>query len=242
MESDGRRKLKTLHCMKCGHVLSTRASSIKPEHVPKSLVNSAANVLTRQVCTQAGCGWVFYNNPLPIVAAIVELTPSPSSSSSPATPHQREIVLVRGVGWPKSWLGLVTGFLEGKERPEDGVLREVKEELGLDGSVKSFLGVYSFPRINQLILAYHVVADAGQTISLQEEELEAYKTVPIERLRPWKEGTGLAVREFLRRELGKEVPWEEEAFSRKGVRLDEKTGKIVQVEKGKEGGELKSKL
>src|SRR5262245_5236726 len=85
------------------------------------------------------CGYVFYGNPTPVVAAIVE--------------RDGAVVLVRNKGWPESWFGLVTGFLERGETPEQGVLREVKEELGLAGDVGELVGVYAFIERNQIIIA-----------------------------------------------------------------------------------------
>jgi NAD+ diphosphatase len=53
---------------------------------------------------------------------------------------------------------------------------------------------------NQVILAYHVVATG--TIALGAE-LEAFKAVPPEKLRPWPMGTGHAIRDWLaKRGLG----------------------------------------
>jgi NADH pyrophosphatase NudC (nudix superfamily) len=37
----------------------------------------------------------------------------------------------------------ITGFLEKGETPENGVLREVTEELGLTGSSAELIGVYA---------------------------------------------------------------------------------------------------
>jgi NAD+ diphosphatase len=74
------------------------------------------------------------------------------------------------------------------------VLREVKEELNLDARVESLVGVYPFEPRNEVILAFHVTATG--TIQLSEE-LEAYKALPPERVRPWALGTGLAVRDWL---------------------------------------------
>jgi hypothetical protein len=37
------------------------------------------------------------------------------------------VILVQSHGWPTDWFGLVTGFLEEREDPAKGVLREVKE-------------------------------------------------------------------------------------------------------------------
>ena len=58
MESDGRRRLRTLHCMKCGAPLVTRTTPVKPEHIPLHLKDSPHNVLTRQVCSKEECDWV----------------------------------------------------------------------------------------------------------------------------------------------------------------------------------------
>lgn len=233
MESDGRRRLRTLHCMKCGSELVTRITTVKLEHIPIHLKDSPHNTIKRQVCEKAGCDWVFYNNPLPIVAAIIEHDDELGLESS------NGIILVRGRGWPSSWFGLVTGFLESREDPLEGVLREVKEEVGLDGKVVSFIGVYPFPRLNQIILAYHIKCSGGKII-LQEEEIEAYKKVPIKQLRPWAEGTGGAVRDFLIQQLGSSPPNSDTAFQRKNIKLDPTTGKFV--ERTSAEGQLQAKL
>ena len=93
-------------------------------------------------CTSASCDYVFWNNPTP-VAAIVELDDA--------------IVLVRNKGWPEKMYWLITGFLEKGETPA-GILREIREELGLEGKAVNFIGYYSFFEMNQLILAFHVQA------------------------------------------------------------------------------------
>jgi NAD+ diphosphatase len=101
---------------------------------------------------------------------------------------------VRNHGWPDKWFGLVTGFLEREETPEVGVLREVQEELGLAAEMVRLVGVYGFAAKNELIVAYHVRAEGEITLG---DELEAYKIVPVPRLRPWPFGTGDAVRDWL---------------------------------------------
>ncbi len=121
-----------------------------------------------------------YDNPLPVVAAIVE--------------HEGAIILGRNVGWPETWYGLITGFLEKRESPEEGILREVNEELGLDAEICDLVGVYDFQRRNQLIVAYHVQAAGDIELG---DELADIKRVPPEKLVPWGFGTGLAVRDWL---------------------------------------------
>lgn len=136
----------------------------------------------RQVCEREGCGFIHYGNPLPVVAAIVE------------TPEG--VVLVRNHGWPDKWFGLVTGFLERGETPEQGILREIKEEIGLSAEVVSLIGAYAFTQRNELIVAYHVRASGEIVLG---PEIEAYKRVPVEKLRAWPFGTGEAVRDWLAR-------------------------------------------
>ena len=126
------------------------------------------------------CDFVHYDNPAPVVAALVE--------------HDGEVILARNKGWPESWYGLVTGFLERNETPEDAVLRELKEELNLDGQIVETIGIYSFFEMNQVIIAYHIRAE-GQIIL--GDELADYKRVPPHKLRPWPMGTGHAVRDWL---------------------------------------------
>lgn len=134
----------------------------------------------RKKCVTETCDYVFWENPTPVVAAIVEL--------------DGDVVLVRNKGWPEKMFGLVTGFLEKGETPEEGVVREVKEELGLKGEIAGFVGHYSFFRMNQLILAYHIKAHGEIVIG---EELAEVKPVSPERLRPWRSGTGYAIQDWL---------------------------------------------
>lgn len=131
-------------------------------------------------CPDAACGYVFWDNPVPVVAAVVE--------------RDGEILLVRNHGWPEKWLGLVAGFLERGETPEDGILRELREELGLEGRIVSRIGCYPFFELNQLILAFHVRA-AGE-VALGPE-IAAWKSFPPAQVRPWKLGTGQALRDWL---------------------------------------------
>ncbi len=134
----------------------------------------------RLVC--AACDFVHYDNPLPVVAAIVE-TPS-------------GVVLVRSQGWPEKMFGLVTGFLERGESPEAAVAREVQEEIGLVAKVESFVGVYPFVDRNEVIMAYALKADGEVVLG---DEIVEYRVVAKAKLRPWPFGTGHAVADWLLR-------------------------------------------
>jgi NADH pyrophosphatase NudC (nudix superfamily) len=137
--------------------------------------------MQRLGCPSEACDYVFWDNPTPVVAAVVE--------------RDGKIVLARNREWPEKIFGLVTGFLEKGESPDQGILREVMEELGLEGRIESFIGNYSFFQMNQLIVAFHVKA-TGQI--RMGDELAEIREVPPERLRPWGFGTGEAVRDWLK--------------------------------------------
>ena len=135
---------------------------------------------SRLSCVSETCDYVFWNNPIPIVAALIV--------------RDGDVVLVRNKGWPEKMYGLVTGFLEKGETADEAVLREVKEELGTDGKIVDFIGYYSFFEMNQLILAFHVKVEGEIIIG---EELAGVKALAPEKLRPWQFGTGPAVQDWL---------------------------------------------
>jgi NADH pyrophosphatase NudC (nudix superfamily) len=108
--------------------------------------------------------------------------------------HEGQVLLARGKGWPEKFFALVTGFLEAGETPEAAVLREVKEETGLEGRVVSLVGVYPFELRNEVIICFHVQATGTITLS---DELEAVKHLPREKVKTWPMGTGLALRDWL---------------------------------------------
>lgn len=144
------------------------------------LAATIVNGEARRVCS-AGCGFIHYDNPTPVIAAVVE--------------HHGEIVLARNRAWPRTFYGLITGFLERGETPEQCAVREVKEELALDSSAPTLIGAYAFERMNQVIIAYHVAATGEIALN---EELDDYRHVPFERCRYWPGGTGYALRDWLR--------------------------------------------
>jgi NAD+ diphosphatase len=128
------------------------------------------------------CDFIFWNNPTPVIAAIVE--------------HEGSVVLIRNRGWPEKLFGIVTGFLEEGETPEEGALREVKEELNLEGRSVSFVGYYPFFEMNQIILAFHILAEGEMVVG---DELAEIKRVSPDRLKPKPFGTGKALQDWLLR-------------------------------------------
>lgn len=140
--------------------------------------------LERLVCSDETCDYVFWNNPTPVVGAIVQ--------------QGNHIVLVQNVGWPQHWFALVTGFLEANESPENGIAREMEEEIGIAPKSVNLVGIYPFFRRNQLLIIYHAEIDENAEIVLQADEIAAYRKVPISEVQPWDAGTGHALRDWLR--------------------------------------------
>jgi NAD+ diphosphatase len=148
----------------------------------RALVRQAVNGSMHSACTDPGCAFVHWDNPVPVVAALIEL--------------DGRVLLARNAAWPERVFGLVTGFLERDESPEEAVAREVAEEVGLLAIGVALIGVYPFAESNQLLIAYHVHA-VGEIVP--NEELAEYRLVEPERLRAWDFGTGPAVRDWLAR-------------------------------------------
>lgn len=144
--------------------------------------------LERQACTAGSCSFVLWDNPVPVVAALVELA--------------GKIVLARNVAWPEKQFGLITGYLERNEAPEAAVAREVMEELGLAVRSVSLIGLYPFESKNQLLLAYHVIAQGRIVLN---EELAEFRLIEPERLKAWDFGTGLAVSDWMNARSGQQT-------------------------------------
>jgi NADH pyrophosphatase NudC (nudix superfamily) len=151
------------YCPRC-------ASALEQRHTAGQLRSACPN-----------CEFVHWDNPLPVMAALIE--------------YQGRMLLARNRAWPPGTFALVTGFLEKDETPEQGIAREVFEETGLSTDSAELIGVYEFTRKNELIIAYHVKASG--TIQLNEE-LADVRLVEPARLRPWRAGTGYAVADWMK--------------------------------------------
>lgn len=129
----------------------------------------------------SACEFVHWDNPVPVVAAVIEL--------------EGKVLLARNVAWPAGRFALVTGFLERDESPRDAVVREVKEETDLDAEETSLIGVYDFALRNQVLICYHVVASGAVRLN---EELAEYRLLEPAKVKPWPRGTGHALADWMR--------------------------------------------
>ena len=127
------------------------------------------------------CAWTHWNNPTPVLAAIVEI--------------DGKVLLARNALWPPKMFALITGFMEAGESPQAGIARELKEETNLDAQTVTMVGAYEFLRMNQVIIAYHVVATGEVRLS---PELVDWRLYELPELKCWPAGTGYALADWLR--------------------------------------------
>ena len=137
---------------------------------------------TRLRC--AACQWTHWNNPTPVLAAIIE-----------CADQGGKVLLARNAAWSGRMFALITGFMEAGETPEEGISREVAEETSLEVLSLDLVGVYDFQRMNQIIIAYHAVARGEVRLS---PELAEYKLYEPQDLVCWPAGTGFALAKWLR--------------------------------------------
>ncbi len=157
------------YCPRCARALGERA-----------IADADGVVATRRACS-AECGFVQWGNPTPCVGALVE--------------HEGEIILARNRSWPAGYFALITGYLEAQEDPRQAIVREVREELGLEVAQSHLIGNYIFEAKNEVMLCYHAIATG--TVRLGAELAEYRRYAPA-RLRPWRRATGLAVADWMR--------------------------------------------
>lgn len=127
------------------------------------------------------CAYTHWNNPVPVLAAIIE--------------YQGKVLLARNAAWPGKMFALITGFMEAGETPQDGIVREVKEETNLDVRALQLVGVYDFQRMNQVIIAWHAHCEGEVRLS---PELVDWRLYDLPDLKCWPAGTGYALADWLR--------------------------------------------
>jgi 8-oxo-dGTP diphosphatase len=74
------------------------------------------------------CGFVRYENPLPVVVAV-------------AVDDGRFLLIKRGIPPKKGYWGCPSGFVESGETPEEACLRELREEAGVVGEIARLIRV-----------------------------------------------------------------------------------------------------
>jgi len=124
----------------------------------------------RDYCSS--CHSYFYDNPLPVVSAIVD--------------DSRQILLVKRDRAPfKGHWCLPTGFAEAGESIEDAALRELQEETGIKGRISRLLDVDSYKSrfYGDLLFLTFVVKKTGGKLAAGDDSAQA-KFYPIGKIPP----------------------------------------------------------
>lgn len=107
-----------------------------------ALIKKFINKKPRIACPN--CKFIFWNNPRPCVSAIIR--------------KSDKILLLKRAAEPlKNYWCLPGGVIEYDEKPEDSIVREVKEETNLDIKIVKLVGVYLIdndPRGNGIDVIY----------------------------------------------------------------------------------------
>ena len=135
------------HCQHCGAVL---------------VELTFADGKVREQCER--CGAVAWHNPVPVGMALIE--------------HEGRLVLVRRLAEPLAgYWAPPAGYVESGESVPQAVLREAREETGLEIALDGLAEVYSRADVNVLIVAYraHVI---GGALRAGDDALEAAYFAP----------------------------------------------------------------
>jgi ADP-ribose pyrophosphatase YjhB (NUDIX family) len=126
---------RTRHCQHCGAALT-------------ALV--CADGKTRERCER--CGLIAWRNPAPVGMALIE--------------REGKLVLIRRQADPLAgYWAPPAGYVERGESVPQAVLREAKEETGLDIALDGLLDVYSRADVDVLIVAYRAHAVGGRLVA-----------------------------------------------------------------------------
>jgi len=118
------------------------------------------------------CNSFFYNNPLPVVSSILDLS--------------RQILLVKRDRAPfKGQWCLPTGFAEAGESIEDAALRELREETGIKGRISRLLDVDSYKSrfYGDLLFLTFIVEQTGGKLAAGDDSAQAMFW-PVSKLPP----------------------------------------------------------
>lgn len=123
----------------------------------------------RETCP--ACGYTAFHKPAPVVLAIIE--------------HADRLVLIRRKLDPLAgYWAPPGGYVELGESLEEAVIREAREESGLEVAVDGLLGVYSQAGVRAVILAYRAHSTGGQPVAgddAAELRLVAPGQLPLQR-------------------------------------------------------------
>lgn len=152
-----------------------------------ALVNKAVQIMewdrTNQFCSRCGtktlrkpeergkecpnCGELFYPRISPAVIVLIR--------------KGKEILLARSPNFPPDMYSLIAGFVEPGESAEAAVVREIREEVGIEVKNITYFGTQAWPFPNSLMIGFTAEYDSGE-IQPDGFEIEDAKWFSVENL------------------------------------------------------------
>jgi len=139
------------------------------------LVGKLAEERHRLVC--GNCNWIYYKNPVPVIACLVSNT-------------KDELLLIKRAIEPyKGEWCIPGGFMEFDETLSEAGSRELKEETGLEGKAGRLIGAHAQPSWMYgavLVVGIEFLVESEKTIAGDDAEeaefmpLDALPEIPIE--------------------------------------------------------------
>ncbi len=87
------------------------------------------------------------------------------------TDPEDRCLLARNAAWPGRRVSILAGFVEPGESAEQAVIREVAEETGITVTNVCYVASQPWPMPRSLMLGFRAEAPAGQSITVDHEEL-----------------------------------------------------------------------
>ena len=111
----------------------------------------------RLVCQK--CGWICYENPLPVVVCAVR------------NKEGKILIAKRNFAPGVNKWALPGGFVESNETPEIACLRELREETGLKGEIKRLIGIYlqKYREYGSILVIGYEITVSKCSLSLNSE-------------------------------------------------------------------------
>ena len=102
-------------------------------------------------------------------------------------------LLAHNKAWPQRRVSILAGFVDPGESAEHAVVREVREETGIAVGRVTYLGSQPWPMPRSLMLGFHAVAEGGQRIHVDADEIGEANWYGREQLRESLEARELAL-------------------------------------------------
>jgi NAD+ diphosphatase len=124
-------------------------------------------------CGKCGAKTIEKQDERAIICPVCNTTVFPSISPAiiVAITCNDKILLANGAGFSENWYSLIAGYADIGELLEETVIREVREEVGLDVSNIRYYKSQPWPFSGSMMVGYFAEADGSQEIKVDNREI-----------------------------------------------------------------------